>query len=109
MKRYLLLTAILSALLSSAPAAGQMPGRLFFTPAERASIDQQAPAPPSTQIYRLDGALNPGNGRRTYWINGQAGDHPKPGLAVGDSSDAPLIPANSLRIHRDEANQDRQQ
>lgn len=104
MKRYLLLIT----LLSTTPGYGQMPGRLFFSPAERTSIDQSVPAASDGASYRLDGSLKTGHGQHTYWINGQAAAHPKPALAVGDSSDAPLLPANSLRIHRTKTHRGKQ-
>lgn len=102
MKKVLLL--LLSAWLGTPPCYGQIPGRLFFTPAERTAIDLRTTRPAAEKHYRLDGAMERAGGQRIYWINGQPGNLPKPELAVGDSSESPLLPTNSIRIHRGEGN-----
>ncbi|WP_306606139.1 hypothetical protein [Azonexus sp.] len=96
-------TLLLSSLLICTPGYCEAPGRLFFTPAERLSIDQGAPAADTQAHYRLDGTVKSSNGQPIYWLNGQTGNQPNPTLAVGDSSDAPLLPANSIRTHRNAA------
>jgi hypothetical protein len=96
---------LLSTFLGITPSYGQLPGRLFFTPAERISIDMSTATPAAEEHYRLDGDMKRTGGQRIYWINGQPGNLPKPELAVGDSSESPLLPANSIRIHRGKDNQ----
>ncbi len=93
-------TLLLSSLLIIAPSQAQTLGRLFFTPAERTAIDFPAASVPAETYYRLDGEVQQTGGRRTYWINGQPGNLPKPELAVGDSNESSLLPANSIRTQR---------
>lgn len=47
-------------------------GRLFFTPAERTALDQNAPPPSNLPRTTLNGrARNLSTGQETVWINGQ--------------------------------------
>lgn len=73
--RHALAALLLFALLPN-PITAQPLGRLFFTPEQRALLDQQSPAPPSTsphpdQDLRLDGVVKRSDGRHTVWINGR--------------------------------------
>lgn len=75
----------------AAPGSPDLPGRLFYTPAERAQLEQararlatpQAPAartePPAP--LRYDGVVIRSDGRSTYWIDGRA--QPRPPEAAG--------------------------
>ena len=109
------LLILLNGLLLNTASHADNLGRLFFTPAERLAIDQGVPMPAADSAFRLDGSLqashveNGATPKVIYWINGQPGTLPNtrtsPGLAVGDSSNSPLLPSGSIRIHRREAAQ----
>lgn len=69
-------------------------GRLFFTPAERAQLEQarhkRTPATPaaahttdSPEPVRFDGMVQRSDGRATYWINGRAQSQAVSGLKPG--------------------------
>lgn len=94
------------------PAAEPL-GRLFFSPEQRKALDQQAQADASNNDHqgkatRFDGKVLRGNGRNTYWINGQpltsAEDIP-PQLQAGEAVDTAsgekrsLLGNGALRIH----------
>lgn len=78
----------------AAPAAATPPadpGRLFYTPAQRAQLEQararnigqraNAPAGDAPAPLRYDGAVIRSDGRATHWIDGRA--HPDPAGAAG--------------------------
>lgn len=87
----------LAACLAIAAAAGSAwadpaLGRLFFTPAERAALDERRSAPVDTgSLQRLQGRLRRQDGAGTDWINGRPHHPPPPefaGLRVGEARDA---------------------
>ena len=59
-----------------------IPGRLFYTPAQRAilvnarthkvTVIQKSVTPPATAPLRLDGVITRSDGVTTHWINGRA-------------------------------------
>ena len=66
----------------AAPAVGKpLPGRLFYTPAQRVMLNdarshkvtalQQSSAPPESAPVSLDGVLTRSDGVATHWVNGQ--------------------------------------
>ncbi len=65
-------------ILAAMPLRGEPLGRLFFTPEQRALLDQQrlrnqpaAPGnAPDAAAYSLDGRVHRSSGRDTTWING---------------------------------------
>ncbi len=90
----------LAALLALAPAAnGAELGRMFFTPAQRATLDnarrqniraeisndgeqQPAPAAPVPQNVSVNGLIKRSDGKNTVWINNRAVTEQQPG-AIG--------------------------
>jgi hypothetical protein len=95
------LALALTLLLAPAFAAGaDLPGRLFFTPQQRAALDQArqhktptSPAKPPAFSGRVtfDGFVRSSDGRSTVWINDKAlsGKDLPPGYAV--AADAPGV------------------
>jgi hypothetical protein len=85
-----------------------LPGRLFFTPEQRAAIDaaEDGKGHLSPEATRLDGLLSGPNQRTWRWLNGQLDNSAQtavqatPPAQVGDRSDRPLLPENALRIER---------
>lgn len=89
-----LLTAALQTVWAAAPSPPPVerplspPGRLFFTPAERAAIDQNLPDTPAdgkapvaqARSIRFDGVLRSRGAAPVIWINGTI----LKGAAVGD-------------------------
>lgn len=74
-------TAAPAALATVPPAVSPFPGRLFFSPAERARIDgagratgapadASAPAPAIAAPLRIDGVVRDADGVATVWIDG---------------------------------------
>ena len=94
---------VLSLMLALAPAfaaGADLPGRLFFTPQQRAALDQArqhkipaSPAKPPAFSGRVtfDGFVRSSDGRSTVWINDKAlsGKDLPPGYAV--QPDAPGV------------------
>lgn len=71
----LIRTAPLIALLAGAqPCGAEELGRLFFTPAERAKLDQgslkKGASGYSSRVLTVDGIVQKHGGGRTVWING---------------------------------------
>lgn len=88
-------------------------GRLFFSPAQRSALDQQAQTEPSPaeqgNATRFDGMVLRSNGRSTYWIGGKPRNSTEAlpaRLRVGESVDPTngdrraLLGDNALRIRR---------
>jgi len=97
------LPLLMLGLLSSAPCLAQTPGRLFFSPEERRLLEQEKAHGDATNAPgRLDGAIHNENGRRVYWVDGQASDATPAMQAVGDSLLQPLLPPGSLQRHHRE-------
>jgi hypothetical protein len=109
-----ILVAILICLNSPAWAGDAGIGRLFHTPAERATLEKQREAarqnsPDSTRRLTLSGEIRPQTGQATRWLNGQmaANDSEIPTTLpprVGDSLDPvtgqreDLLRGGSLRV-----------
>ncbi len=86
------LAAAIVLLLGAGTAAGAELGRLFFTPAQRATLDTmreknigteaaaaKEPAPPLPQNVTLDGVVRRSDGKNTVWLNSRAVTAPKAG------------------------------
>ena len=86
------LAAAIVLLLGVGTAAGAELGRLFFTPAQRATLDTmreknigteataaKEPAPPLPQNVTLDGVVRRSDGKNTVWLNSRAVTAPKTG------------------------------
>jgi hypothetical protein len=80
--RYALL-CVLSVTPLSQSAAQTLPGRLFFTAAERAMLDRQrlSAGDAPTQHLRLDGIVQPSRAAPSAWVNG------RPAAAVVDTAE----------------------
>ncbi len=75
----------------AAPPTPDLPGRLFYTPAERAQLEQARARPASPHApaarteppapVRYDGVVIRSDGRSTHWIDGRA--QPGPAAASG--------------------------
>jgi hypothetical protein len=72
--------ALLLALLPTGPAAAQELKRLFFTPEQRAALDERRkarlpdrPSAPVAEspVTRVDGYVKRSAGRSTVWLNGE--------------------------------------
>lgn len=85
MKSLLILTVALCAATSTAHAEADplAPGRLFYTPAQRAQLEQMRAAPAAraqrasaepayVPPVRFDGMVVRSDGRHTRWVNGRA-------------------------------------
>jgi hypothetical protein len=66
---------------AASPSAGQELGRLFFTPEQRAALDERrrarVPDRPAAAVVaspttRLDGYVQRSNGRSTVWVQGES-------------------------------------
>ena len=75
-----LLALLLIALGASGECLGADPGRLFYTPAERAQLEaaragnvtqSRQAAPAGAHPLRLDGVVIRSDGRSVSWVNGQ--------------------------------------
>ena len=87
------LAAAIVLMLGAGTAAGAELGRLFFTPAQRATLDKMraqnvgvektaadtVPAPPLPQNVTLDGIVRRSDGRNTVWLNSRAVSTPQAG------------------------------
>lgn len=86
------LAAAIVLMLGAGAAAGAELGRLFFTPAQRATLDNmreknigtetagvKEPAPPLPQNVTLDGIVRRSDGKNTVWLNSRAVTAPKAG------------------------------
>lgn len=86
------LAAAIVLMLGAGTAAGAELGRLFFTPAQRATLDtmreknigkeavsEKEPAPPLPQNVTLDGVVRRSDGKNTVWLNSRAVTAPKAG------------------------------
>lgn len=119
------LAVFLGLIASTAAAAAEPRGRLFFTPEQRAAIDARAASASDTDRlatarHRFDGYALDADGRRWLWIDARpAADAPRgwriedeagalrlraadtsAALAAGDAPGAPLLPAQAqVRIH----------
>ncbi|MDE2615018.1 MAG: hypothetical protein KGL78_16410 [Burkholderiales bacterium] len=93
-----------AASLLAPPAQAEAFGRLFHTPAQRATLERELPAEPRAAAapppaappapsapLRIDGILRPGAGRDTVWINGEMMALP-PGLHLPRGDQRALIP-----------------
>jgi hypothetical protein len=98
MKR-LILSLVL--VLPAAHAAADLPGRLFFTPQQRAALDRtrgQAARPVAPEVratagsVTFNGFVKPSDGRPTLWLNDQAlsGKELPPGYAIAPDQPAAL-------------------
>lgn len=73
-----LMIAFLGLCVPTAAMAAEPLGRLFFTPAQRNTLDAgkhtvaQAPVKPGPQTVRLNGVVTRSDAERTIWINGTA-------------------------------------
>jgi hypothetical protein len=73
-----LMIAVLGLCVPAAARAAEPLGRLFFTPAQRNTLDAgkhtvaQAPVKPGPQTVRLNGVVTRSDAERTIWINGTA-------------------------------------
>lgn len=106
---------------ATAPAFGAEPlGRLFFTPAERAQLDQArlqkerppvakaaeapAPAPPAPQILTYSGVIRRSDGKAVLWLNDRPVDEKDAsGLAVAgrirdDGSVTVRVPGRTIDL-----------
>lgn len=80
MKRAAILALALGGLLCAAAAGAQELGRLFFTPEERAALDERRRARlpdkpvavPVAPTSRVDGYVQRAGGRSTLWLDGEA-------------------------------------
>lgn len=85
-----LLAACLPAFLMASPVAhaAETLGRLFFTPEQRSTLDQQGQTESTREIQgntlRLDGMVLRSSGRNTYWVNGQAQAKKPGGIVQGN-------------------------
>lgn len=108
-----MMRALMLFLLCAATAHAEPLGRLFYTPEERARIDQgtghapQAEARPAPPV--INGIVRRSNGEGTVWIDGEAqhGRIRQSADAVGEAPAAhgadatdPSAPRISIRIHR---------
>ena len=79
------LAAAIVLMLGAGTAVGAELGRLFFTPAQRATLEKlraknivteassdPAPAPPAPQNVSLDGVVRRSDGKNTVWLNNRA-------------------------------------
>lgn len=98
------------------PCHGEELGRLFFTPAERAALDEQRRAVTVSaavsrvpEPLRLDGYVLRADGRTTVWVNGEAAGGEslrRKGVKVGATLDGAtgetrdLIGAGQVRVQR---------
>ena len=86
------LAAAIVLMLGAGTAAAAELGRLFFTPAQRATLDTlreknigaeaataKEPAPPLPQNVTLDGVVRRSDGKNTVWLNSRAVTAPKAG------------------------------
>lgn len=86
------LAAAIVLMLGAGTTAGAELGRLFFTPAQRATLDtmreknigkeavsEKEPAPPLPQNVTLDGVVRRSDGKNTVWLNSRAVTAPKAG------------------------------
>lgn len=86
------LAAAIVLMLGAGTAAAAELGRLFFTPAQRATLDtlreknigkeavsEKEPAPPLPQNVTLDGVVRRSDGKNTVWLNSRAVTAPKAG------------------------------
>jgi hypothetical protein len=80
MRRAAALVALLLALLPAGGAAAQELKRLFFTPEQRAALDERRkarlpdkPSAPAAEspTTRVDGYVKRSSGRSTVWLNGE--------------------------------------
>lgn len=85
------------------------PGRLFFTPGERAAIERRLTAeqtePPAGESLYLQGEVRHRSGARTVWLNGQARHEPPPARkreahspASGSSAEGLAGPPDRVKI-----------
>jgi hypothetical protein len=97
MKFLVLIAGCLLVLGTSARAADESPGRLFFTPQQRSALDagrriaakpkaETRPVQRRTRAVRLDGIVTRSDGERTVWVNGQPhhSGHASGGVRVSD-------------------------
>lgn len=86
---------ILFAALSTSSAAAKELGRLFFTPQQRAQLEQRqsAASTANAHILRVDGIVQKHGGRRTVWINGV----PQQTDKAGTSASVPLTLSGQTR------------
>lgn len=95
------LTAAIVLMLGAGTVAGADPGRLFFTPAQRATLDNlrkqniktapgsdQEQAGPTQQYVSVDGVVRRSDGKSTVWLNNRAvsGQRAAGGLNVSTSN-----------------------
>ena len=86
------LAAAIVLMLGAGTAAGAELGRLFFTPAQRATLDQmreknigmeatgdKEPVPPAPRNVSLDGVVRRSDGNNTVWLNNRAVSPPQAG------------------------------
>lgn len=86
------LAAAIVLMLGAGTAVGAELGRLFFTPAQRATLDtmreknigkeavsEKEPAPPLPRNVTLDGVVRRSDGKNTVWLNSRAVTAPKAG------------------------------
>ncbi len=97
------LAAAVVLMLGASTAAGADPGRLFFTPAQRATLDnarklnirsevgsENAQAAPVPQNVSVNGVVRRSDGKSTVWINNRALSAPQTGgidVATGKTGD----------------------
>jgi hypothetical protein len=88
MKRALLAFIGLALGAAADPCAGQQLGRLFFTPEQRATLDERrkarVPDKPAAAVVaspttRLDGYVQRSGGRSTFWVQGESLPEDTPG------------------------------
>jgi len=87
----------LVSLLTSISCPAETPGRLFFTPEQRRLLERaDSPLPEHAPPERNGGFLQTPHGQRTQWIDGNAHSDQLLATEVGDSREAPLLPAGSV-------------
>lgn len=81
MLRQLALATMLLALLPVHTMAGEVSGRLFFTPEERMALDRARTQnqtletrqnQPQNGLLKLDGVIKRSDGKQIFWVNGRA-------------------------------------
>lgn len=87
MNNYLKISLITFGLAASMPANSEQLGRLFFTPEQRAQMEQDKPANTgsgaSHRVLTVNGIVQKHGGARTVWVNGL------PQQATGSDGRAP--------------------
>jgi hypothetical protein len=103
---YVLLLVLLA---SQSTQAAESLGRLFFTPAQRNSLDAGKklkavagqPAPSGPQMTTLNGVVTRSDGESTVWVNGRAvGRNGTPSVKASASTSDPAAARINLRDAR---------